>query len=292
MEDSPVPVNVPGGALAVELTAGETEPVLCIHGISSQRRLFDWLRAAAPELSLVVPDLRGRGDSFGVGGPFGMARHAADMVAVLDALGLDAVHACGMSMGGFVAVELATAYPDRVRTVTLVDGGFPMPSPPGLTRENVAQAFADRVARLAAPWGSVADYAALFTSTTAPLLDADDPMVLHYLAHDLGADGRVRLRGDALADDAADVYFSELPWRQVKQPTRLVYAEWAVGPDTPPAYTPATVAGFAAELPSFVDAARVDGVDHACSIMSDRSAGVVAELVRRAHQRRPLRRPQ
>jgi pimeloyl-ACP methyl ester carboxylesterase len=33
-----------------------------------------------------------------------MGRHAADMIAILDHLGLGAVHVCGMSMGGFVAV--------------------------------------------------------------------------------------------------------------------------------------------------------------------------------------------
>ncbi len=39
-------------------------------------------------------------------GPSSVARHAADLVAVLDHLGLDRVPVCGMSMGGFVAVEL------------------------------------------------------------------------------------------------------------------------------------------------------------------------------------------
>ena len=54
-------VEVPGGQLAVELSSTDSEPVLAIHGISSQRRL--WLRAAAPGLSLIAPDLRGHGDS-------------------------------------------------------------------------------------------------------------------------------------------------------------------------------------------------------------------------------------
>src|ERR1700676_2624518 len=60
-------IEVPGGSLAVEQFRSGTEPVLAIHGISSQRRLWNWLRAAAPGLSLVAPDLRGRGDSAGAG---------------------------------------------------------------------------------------------------------------------------------------------------------------------------------------------------------------------------------
>jgi len=72
-------VEVPGGALAVEVISAGTDPGLAITGISSQPRLGNWLRAAAPDLSLVAPDLRGRGDSVGVQGPSSIGRHAADI---------------------------------------------------------------------------------------------------------------------------------------------------------------------------------------------------------------------
>ena len=58
-----IAVGVPGGALAVEHVTAATSPVLAIHGISSQRKLWNWLRAQHPGLSLIAPDLRGRGDS-------------------------------------------------------------------------------------------------------------------------------------------------------------------------------------------------------------------------------------
>ena len=61
-------VTVPGGDLAYEVLSGSTEPVLAIHGISSHRRLWSWLHAEAPELTLVTPDLRGRADSVEVAG--------------------------------------------------------------------------------------------------------------------------------------------------------------------------------------------------------------------------------
>jgi pimeloyl-ACP methyl ester carboxylesterase len=76
-------IEVPGGRLAVETIRSDTEPVLAIHGISSQRKLWNWLRAAAPDLSLIAPDLRGRGDSTGVTLPSSIGRHAADMVLVM-----------------------------------------------------------------------------------------------------------------------------------------------------------------------------------------------------------------
>jgi pimeloyl-ACP methyl ester carboxylesterase len=76
-------VGVPGGRLAVGIFGSETEPVLAIHGISSLRKLRNWLRAAAPDLSLIAPDLRGRGDSTGVTLSSSIGGHAADMVLAL-----------------------------------------------------------------------------------------------------------------------------------------------------------------------------------------------------------------
>ena len=78
-------VDVPGGLLAVETFTSDTEPVLAIHGISSQRRLWNWLRAAEPGLSLIAPDLRGRGDSAGIQGISSIGRHAAAIMTMAGA---------------------------------------------------------------------------------------------------------------------------------------------------------------------------------------------------------------
>ena len=276
-----IAVDVPGGALAVEhVTAGTGSrgPVLAVHGISSQRKLWNWLRAARPDLSLIAPDLRGRGDSVGVSGPSSVARHAADLVAVLDHLGLDAVPVCGMSMGGFVAVELATAYPDRVTSLVLVDGGFPMAAPPGLTPEVVPAIFRDRLARLDQEWATVGDYARFFVASTAPLLDPADPLLLDYLAHDLNGH-RVRLDADALIADATDIFFGPSKWEQVPVPARLLTAEWSTGPDSPPAYSPAAIEHFRDRLAALVTVRTVAGVDHAASIMSAAGARAAADLL-------------
>jgi pimeloyl-ACP methyl ester carboxylesterase len=271
-------IAVPGGTLTVDVTSASTEPVLAIHGISSQRKLWNWLRAAAPQLSLIAPDLRGRGDSIGVAGPSSIGRHAADMVAVLDELGLEAAHVCGMSMGGFVAVELAASYPDRVLSLILVDGGFPMPAPPGMTPEQLPRVFRDRLARLDREWPSVADYARFFVATTGPLLDAADPLLLDYLAHDL-AGGRVRLSGEALIADSADIFFGVSKWQQLTVPTRFLAAQWSRGTGSAPAYSSAAVEAFRAQLPVLVSVRELAGVDHAASIMTPTGAAAVAELI-------------
>jgi len=275
-------VPVDAGELAVEVREGKTPPVLAIHGISSHRRLWDWLHVHDPSLSLIAPDLRGRGDSLDVAGGYGLPRHSDDLIAVLDKLGLDSVDVCGMSMGGFVAIDLALRYRDRVRSLVLVDGGFPMASPPGLTREMLPAMFADRLARLDQKWSSLEEFLAFFVTETAPLLDRNDPVLRGYLAHDLDADGRVRLSGDALLADAGDVFFDPTDWRQVDIPTRLLYAEFSRGKGTPPAYSAEAATGFYAELPALVDARLIPGADHAATIMTPAGAAATAALLHAA----------
>ena len=271
-------VSVPGGDLTVELLQGSTEPVLTVHGISSTRRLWSWLHAEAPELTLLAPDLRGRGDSVDVTGPSTVRRHADDMVSVLDAFDLDAVHVCGMSMGGFVAVDLALRHPNRVRSVVLVDGGFPMAAPPGLTRESLPVVFQDRLARLDQTWSSLEEYAAFFKGSTSPLLDVDDPLLQDYLAHDF-RDGQVRLSGSALLGDAAAVYFDAPDWEALDLPVRFLHAEWSAGENTPPAYPDEAVARYRAKT---VTTRYLPGLDHAGSIMTREGARATAELLREA----------
>jgi pimeloyl-ACP methyl ester carboxylesterase len=269
---------VPGGALAYEVITGTSEPVLAVHGISSHRRLWAWLHAEAPDLTLVAPDLRGRADSVDVPGPYGLARHADDMALLLDHLGLKRVPVVGMSMGGFVALELRHRHPERVASLTLVDGGFPTAPPPGLTPDNVELAFADRTSRLGRRWESLDDYLAHFCASTGPLIDADDPLLRHYLEHDL-RDGVARLSAEALVSDGRDTFFGQVPWQDVGVPVRWTHAQWGVGPDSTPMYPADVVDRYAAECTSVV---VLDGLDHAGAIMTTRGAQATARLLHEA----------
>jgi pimeloyl-ACP methyl ester carboxylesterase len=123
---------VTGGELTVAVwgTLGTAVPVLAIHGLTASSRA--WLEVATRLPGPVIaPDLRGRGGSGEVPGPYGMAAHAADCVAVLDALGVERALVVGHSMGAFVASVLAHRHPARVARLVLVDGGAPLPPPHG-----------------------------------------------------------------------------------------------------------------------------------------------------------------
>ena len=133
-------VPVSGGKLAVfRYGDGSGDPVLLIHGVTSSHRAFQIFaqslikRGKAP----YAVDLRGRGDSNSLPGPFGMAQHAKDMVAVIDFFGWTKPDVIGHSMGGFVTAALVGLYPERVGNVVFADGGIPLPMPPGMTVEQI-----------------------------------------------------------------------------------------------------------------------------------------------------------
>jgi lipase len=100
--------------------------VVCLHGITAQHRAFN---AAARYLEasrgIVGVDLRGRGDSDKPEAGYSLEAHAADVVRVLDHLGLESAVLVGHSMGGFVALKTALMFPERVRAIVLLDGGWP-----------------------------------------------------------------------------------------------------------------------------------------------------------------------
>ncbi len=121
------PERVPGEVeLAIWHTGTGDEPLICIHGITAQHRAFnDLAQHLAQEYELIGIDLRGRGDSGKPESGYGLEVHAADVMRILDHLGLESAVLVGHSMGGFVGLQAALAYPDRVRALVLLDGGWP-----------------------------------------------------------------------------------------------------------------------------------------------------------------------
>src|SRR3954465_14627300 len=113
-------VPVSGGSLRVATWPGTGDPVLAIHGITSSSRSWPFLPEALDN-PVLAPDLRGRGRSNELPGPVGMAQHAEDCAAVVDASGGAPLVVVGHSMGGFVASVLAATRPDLVRALVLVD---------------------------------------------------------------------------------------------------------------------------------------------------------------------------
>lgn len=108
-------VDLPGLRMHVA-EAGHGEPVLLLHG--APQHWWEW-RKVIPGLAehhrLIVPDLRGAGWTDAPRKGYTRDRLLADVVALLDALGLDRVHLLTHDWGSLLGYQLCLNHPDRVR---------------------------------------------------------------------------------------------------------------------------------------------------------------------------------
>jgi haloacetate dehalogenase len=106
---------------------GQGAPMLLLHGFPQTHAI--WHRVAprlAARYSLVMPDLRGYGDSAkppttADHAPYSKRAMARDMVELMRSLGHDHFHLCGHDRGGRVAHRLALDHPEAVERLMLLD---------------------------------------------------------------------------------------------------------------------------------------------------------------------------
>lgn len=128
-----------GPSLYMRIYEGEdarATPMLCVPGLTRNCTDFEAMaQGLAPRVTLVTPDLRGRGRSDH--DPdlrrYHPDTYVADMLAVMDELDLARVVMLGTSLGGLVTMLLAQRAPERLAAAVLNDVG-PMLNPVGLTR--------------------------------------------------------------------------------------------------------------------------------------------------------------
>ena len=113
-------LTVHGVNLAVEVQ-GEGPAVLFVHGYPLDRTIWREQIDALEGYLRIAPDLRGMGQSDAPDLGYGMELYAADLAALLDALGVDDVVLCGLSMGGYIAFEFVRQWRSRVRGLVLMD---------------------------------------------------------------------------------------------------------------------------------------------------------------------------
>lgn len=256
--------------------------VIAVHGITASLMAWKAVAAELPEgWSLVAMDLAGRGHSAGLAGPYGLPRHATDVLRVAEHVGAgpDAV-LTGHSMGAYVAA-LAGAQRDFARVV-LVDGGLPMPLIPGADPDEVLETtLGPALARLTKTFPSAEAYVDFFKAHPA-FAGHWSPLVEEYVRYDVtGPEGALRSRAvpEAVREDgrwlltedaaiAAALEAIKSPLHLLRAPRGLLNQDVGMHPD-------ALAAAWTARLPELRDE-LVPDCNHYTILFDDRCAALVA----------------
>ena len=118
-------VRANGAAFHVA-TIGTGQPLLLLHGWPEFWLTWEpVMMRLADRFTLYAPDLRGFGDSAKPDGPHGPDAHAADMLDLMDALGLSKCGIVGHDVGGGLMQPLARTAPERIAGLFFFDFLYP-----------------------------------------------------------------------------------------------------------------------------------------------------------------------
>jgi pimeloyl-ACP methyl ester carboxylesterase len=153
--------------LRIHYERGGQGPLLVLlHGLGSNAKSWQHqLQDLAGEYDVVAWDMRGYGSSSDPEGPFTMADVAADLAGLIDHLGFEKAHLCGLSMGGVLGLEFYGRFPQRVRSLILA----------GANAGQAALSDEERVQRLEQRLAGAAEPAGPARQRTPMLLSADAP---------------------------------------------------------------------------------------------------------------------
>ena len=281
-------VAVSGGELAtyrVGADSGTGAPlVLAIHGITSTSRT--WLatgRALGDRATLLAVDLRGRGRSAELPPLVGLDAHVRDMVAVLDAAGLDRAVVVGHSLGAYIAARLATSHPDRVARLVLVDGGLTIPGSVGAQPAQFVQDFLgptfERLQMTFPDVGAYQDWWAKHPAVAGADVSRAD--IDAYAAYDLVGEPpemRSAITPQVVRDDGMDL-FGEPDAARLEVPSVFRCAPRGMVDDPHPMQPLADVQAWAAADPERRRAVEVPDTNHYTIAWGAHGAAAVANEI-------------
>ena len=301
-----VDVSVAGGLLRVYQVGNGPRSVLGLHGVSDNHLAFRRLAAQLDDsYTFLIPDLRGRGASYGLPGPFSLDRHAADCARILDHFDFAKTVIAGHSMGALIAVRLAVERPKQVCGVVLVDGGIvPRAERRATWPWFQALSFQQLIRR------RIVNHEKVVRSLVGPLLDNLrrtfateeeyfeawrnhpafhrfwDQELQERFAYDLLQEGgrfRSRVSADAVRDDfidaLADIRRIAAEFRQLLCPIRLVCATRGLLDQPEPMIPQKVVASWLAIMPR-MEAMTVEDVSHTSIMLLNRSVREIAVLIK------------
>jgi pimeloyl-ACP methyl ester carboxylesterase len=275
-------IPVSGGRLHVGRAGARPDEaasvVLALHGVTAS--MMTWrtvarMLSARGDVCLLAPDLRGRGRSANLPGPYGIAAHIDDLIKVLDHVGARRAILVGHSLGAYVAARVAVEHPDRVAALVLLDAGLPLPALPH-PEEMLQTSLDTAVMRLAITFPSADAYVAGWRAHPA-FAGAWNDDVEVYARYDLVEEhntARCVASKDAVRADSTEMVIDEatrlaLDRVPANGPVQILRAERGLFDDKDDPLIPADqLRAFAAGHPD-VRIEEVPGVNHYTLVMGD-----------------------
>lgn len=226
---------------------GPEPAIVLLHGLSANANEFGGLIEAglSKRHRVIAPDLRGRGKSGKPDSGYSMGQHAADVIGLLDHLGLDRVVMGGHSFGALLTIYLAANFPERVIKAIVIDAAI-------VFHPDVVDLLKPSLARLARVLPSSDAY--MSEMRAAPHVTGfwNDAIEGYFRAelHE-NADGTVQSLTSANAVEQALRGVQTEPWAdlvaRVEHPVLLLNASGSYGPPGSPALVPPEHAIMTAE---------------------------------------------
>jgi len=211
-------------------------PVLILMpGLTANAHFFAGIVKAGlvPSLHMLALDLRGRGESDQPESGYSMADHAADVLGLMDQLGLDQVVLGGHSFGGLLTYYMAAHFPNRVSKCVVIDA-------PAEVDPTVLEQIKPSLARLEIVSPSWEDYL-VWVKAMPYYTGWWDPTIEEFYRADVkvNPDGTIQARSRPQNIRAAVEGLLEINWpetvKKIHQPTILLRS---VDPFGPPGYPP------------------------------------------------------
>ncbi|HXW87654.1 MAG TPA: alpha/beta hydrolase [Streptosporangiaceae bacterium] len=279
-------IDVPGGTLRVVSFGTGPRPVLAVHGITANAMCWQAVARALPtDWTLHAVDLRGRGHSTTLPGPFGFDAHSADLRRAARALGAEVL--IGHSLGAYVALLAADADPDSFGPLLLVDGGLPMPVPAGADSDALLAATLgpalERLSQIYPTPEAYVDFWRGHPALTDWTSDIED-----YVRYDLaGEPGALRSRAnpEAVRADGRELLTAgdriSAALRRRSGPLAVLRAPAGMFGRPPGLVPEEIVAHWQGEMPG-LRVTTVPGANHYSILFAPHAAAQIAELIPQA----------
>ena len=279
-------MNSPNGLPVLTFGDGP-ELVVAVHGITASAMAWPPVaRQLSARWTLVAPDLRGRGAAAELPGPYGLRRHVEDVCAVARWRPGPGWCWSGTAWARSSRCSPRPPSPSLFRSLVLVDGGLPFPSPPeGVSVDDVLTAtLGPAIDRLSTTFASEQAYLDFFRAHPALAADWNDD-IADYARYDLtGPPGELRSRvvGDAVREDGRDVLVLaadyRAAWDALRVPTVLLRAPRGMFGQAPGLIADEVVADAARRRPD-ITIETVAEANHYTIVLAERFAAQVAHHI-------------